>query len=453
MNKLSFTCPKCGRKFIDIEGIEPDQKVECDQCHFQFNVQFENGNAITDMQAKSVIDPKTGEEHVDINCPKCGKPLQPDAQFCSFCGEPIQTDPKTSEEHEDVNCPKCGKPLLPDAQFCGFCGEPIQNRSDKQQSESKEDDNLSKKGNQLFAKALGVEKLEGFSLSRFFVQTFRHHSWDEIEEIVAVGTKSTTPDLSTVSTEWPTPWFFFRIIVFIVFAYLIVLWRSNDFREFAFMIQLILGIIGMPLAALSFFFEINILKNVSVMQVGKLVCVGGFISILATLIVSRVIKYESAIMAGLVEELIKGGVMLLFIWNPRYRYKLNGMLVGASIGVGFAIIETAGYVVRSNNFEFVMFIRAFFAPVCHVLYSSLVGYALWEARANGTFTEIIKGKTLRLIALAIALHMFWNSGFLINELIFKCIIVATIGYSSVIYLLQDCMKEIRIKKEQNLLNK
>ena len=221
------------------------------------------------------------------------------------------------------------------------------------------------------------------------------------------------------------------------------------------------------------------------MQVGKLVCVGGFISCLATLLVSRVIKFESPIWAGPIEELIKGGVMLLFIRNPRYHYKLNGLLVGASIGVGFAIIETsrqialahlarigvpfaifeitAGYDVHlhSINFEFIMFIRALAAPLCHVLYSSLVGYALWEARANGIFTfeALVKGKTLRLIALAIVLHMFWNSNFLLNDLsliitnfllnklIIKCIIVAIIGYRSVIYLLQDCIKEIRLKKQ------
>ncbi|MCR4575639.1 MAG: PrsW family intramembrane metalloprotease [Lentisphaeria bacterium] len=417
MSKLSFTCPNCGQKFIDIEGIEPHQKIECGQCHFQFDVPSESenisDNASINMQAFNAVEQETAN-----------RPL-------------------------GANCPKCGNAILPNAQFCGYCGEPLQNKQENQPPVTAIDEDLSNKGNRLFANALGVEKLEGFSFSKFFVQTFKHHSWDEMEEIVAVGTKSTTPELSSVSTEWPTPWFFFRVILFVIVAYLIVLWRRNDLEEYALMIQLLLGIIGMPLAALSFFFEINILKNVSVMQVGKLVCVGGFISCLATLLVSRVIKFESPIWAGPIEELIKGGVMLLFIRNPRYHYKLNGLLVGASIGVGFAIIETAGYVVRSNNFEFIMFIRAFAAPLCHVLYSSLVGYALWEARANGIFTfeALVKGKTLRLIALAIVLHMFWNSNFLLNELIIKCIIVAIIGYSSVIYLLQDCIKEIRLKKQ------
>ena len=44
MSKLSFTCPNCGQKFIDIEGIEPHQKIECGQCHFQFDVPSESEN-------------------------------------------------------------------------------------------------------------------------------------------------------------------------------------------------------------------------------------------------------------------------------------------------------------------------------------------------------------------------------------------------------------------------
>lgn len=369
-----------------------------------------------------------------------------------------------------MNCKNCGAEIQDGNSFCPKCGageeikkQEVPPADDNMQTDSEQQKNSEdfwKKGNQFVANALGVEKLEGFSFSKFFRQLFRHHSWDEMEEMAAVGTKKTTPPLSDISTDWPAPWFFFRFFVFIIAAFLIVVWRIDDLGkqgEYAPMILLLLGIVGIPLTALFFFFEINILKNISIMQVGKLVCIGGFISVLIALFIFPVFKPSSAIWAGPIEETAKGVVMLLFIRNLRYKYKLNGLLIGASIGVGFAIIETAGYIVRDflNNDVpaapvVTMFVRAFFAPVGHVLYSALVGYALWRARKNGRFalSKLADRRTVTPIALAIALHMFWNSSLLEKEGIIKGLIVAFCGYGAVIYLLQDCMKEIRNLRQE-----
>jgi RsiW-degrading membrane proteinase PrsW (M82 family) len=426
MSNLSLICPSCGQRYANIEGVEPNQQVECEQCHCLFFVPEPAGDgATTNSEAPGTNTPKMDATNSDgvAFCPHCGQKTVSGAMFCGYCGGKLNA----------------GQANIPPSSKAGSAG------------------NAAQRSNQFFANALGVDKLEGFSLSNFFSKTFSHHSWEEIEEMFAVGTKKTTPDLSTISTEWPTPWLFFRALLFVVGAFFLVAWRENDLREYSLMIYLLLGIMGIPLASLAFFFEINIPKNISVMQVGKLVLVGGFVSILATMLVSKVLKQYSPIWTGLIEEPAKALAMLLFIRNLRYRYKVNGLLVGASVGVGFAIIETAGYVVRelfgtgwSSGMD-VMFIRACCAPLGHVLYSSLMGAALWAARENGVFNiaALGRGKSLRPIVLAIALHMFWNAPILNNEFLVKCGIVTIVGYGTVIYLLQACLKEIRRLKQQN----
>ena len=139
--------------------------------------------------------------------------------YCSKCGAEIQ----------DGNnfCPKCGAGEEIKKEEVPPVGDNIQSEPERQEN----GEDFLKKGNQFVANALGVEKLEGFSFEKFFRQLFRHHSWDEMEEMAAVGTKKTTPSLSDISTDWPAPWFFFRIIVFVIGVYLIADWSIDELGQ------------------------------------------------------------------------------------------------------------------------------------------------------------------------------------------------------------------------------
>jgi hypothetical protein len=48
-----------------------------------------------------------------IACPACGPRPEPDAEFCSNCGNRLPTG---------TVCPGCGAALAPDAKFCESCG-------------------------------------------------------------------------------------------------------------------------------------------------------------------------------------------------------------------------------------------------------------------------------------------------------------------------------------------
>ena len=361
-------------------------------------------------------------------CPKCNNTLQAEDTWAG----------------RQTQCPYCkNNIIIPN--FASISGEG--------------NEVFSKKATDFFSKTLGTEAPVDFSLSNFMNQIGRHHTWEEIEEFFAVGTKNTTPSLSQVSSAWPAPWLFIRVLAFFVISFLIVTWRENDLGTAAPMLLLFLGIVGIPFASLTFFMELNSLKNISIAQIGKVVLAGGFLSMMLTLIAIKFFpsyRTAPAYWAGPFEEITKGCIILLFVFNLRYRYKANGLLIGAAVGVGFAIIETGSYVLVSSGEDAgmeTMILRAICAPLGHVLYSSLVGYGIWISRkATGEFdfSSLTKGQTIRPILLAIALHMFWNSPLLVSEFIVKMAIVAVVGYGAVIILLNSCIKEIRMLQQSTM---
>ncbi|MFK9090737.1 PrsW family glutamic-type intramembrane protease [Bacillus salipaludis] len=52
------------------------------------------------------------------------------------------------------------------------------------------------------------------------------------------------------------------------------------------------------------------------------------------------------IMIGIAEELAKAVTVIYFVRRLKYKYILNGLLLGAAVGAGFAAFETAGYALR-----------------------------------------------------------------------------------------------------------
>ncbi len=54
------------------------------------------------------------------------------------------------------------------------------------------------------------------------------------------------------------------------------------------------------------------------------------------------ISIESALIVGIVEELAKCVVIILFINSYKANYIFNGVLIGACIGAGFSVFESSG---------------------------------------------------------------------------------------------------------------
>ena len=209
---------------------------------------------------------------------------------------------------------------------------------------------------------------------------------------------------------------------------------------------LVFGVVGIPLATLIFFWELNIPKNVSMLLLVRIMLISGFLSIAVTITMNKLMGVDrswSAVWAGPIEETAKALTMLFFLRNKRYRYKLNGLLIGAAVGTGFAFIETGGYAVIYGDKN--MITRALLSPFMHIPWSAIVGAALWRTMQNKTwkFENLLNRKFLPLFFCSVILHMFWNSQLLNSELIIKAAIVGVFEYTIITYLIQEGINEIR----------
>lgn len=272
--------------------------------------------------------------------------------------------------------------------------------------------------------AAGVEKIEGFSAREMFSEVFRKRSEEEIEDYFTVGTSRTTPALVQVSADWPRPWAFARTFLMASAAYALLYYGWQQFQNPYFLPGIIaIGSIAIPLAVLIFFFEMNVVRNISTPLLLKLMVFGGIFSLLVSLFFFRAagaLTWLGAMRAGIVEETGKLVVVLFFARKARFPWLLNGLLIGAAVGTGFSVFETAGYVLvhgllggggTEGMFAMITYRGPLSVLADHSLWTGLVAAGLWRVRGQGAFRlEMLwDWRFLRVLVFAMALHMINNS--------------------------------------------
>ncbi|MBQ9430738.1 MAG: PrsW family intramembrane metalloprotease [Kiritimatiellae bacterium] len=305
----------------------------------------------------------------------------------------------------------------------------------------------------------GVEKLERFNLGEFVSDIFRSHSTDEVENYFTVGTPATIPDISLVDTGWPRPWLFTRSLIGAGLIYFLFSCAIGWFKNPNLLPGLIaMGTIAIPCSTLIFFIEVNARRNVSLYQVLRFVLFGGILSLIFSLVlfalpVTGAFSWLGASIAGIVEETGKLAAVIVMGGSIKYRYKLNGLLLGAAVGTGFAVFESMGYALRillSGGLDAMtsnILLRGVLSPFGHIVWTAITAAALWRVKGAAKFSfQMLKDiKFLRLFFVPVVLHMIWNSGF---ELPFCAVqfAVGAVAWLIVFALIQEGLKELREEK-------
>jgi protease PrsW len=124
---------------------------------------------------------------------------------------------------------------------------------------------------------------------------------------------------------------------------------------------------------------------------------------------------------GLIEEVSKGAVLVAVAWRVRERTVHGGMVLGATVGAGFAAFESAGYAFYAYvqhtddhpelNILQTEVSRAMLAPFGHLTWTALLGGALFAAAAppNGGF-RLTKRVVWTLLGVT-ALHGAWDASY------------------------------------------
>jgi len=282
---------------------------------------------------------------------------------------------------------------------------------------------------------------------------------EEMEETFAVGTPSTTPPLSAVEDGWPTPRVFWRVLLGAIGTYVLLRIGITEFKNPNFFPGLVvIGSFVVPLAVVILFFELNTPRNVSVYQVGKLLLLGGALSLILTSVLLKILPGSGAgsllpaMLTGVLEETGKALALLIVVGNLRYRWQLNGLLFGAAVGAGFAGFESAGYAfnLASSVDEALSMInlRGILAPGGHVIWTAMIGSAIWKVKGDKPFQfgMLFSPVVIRRWVIAVVLHGLWDTA--IRPHWIKWVVLSIAGWYIVLGIVTQALDEVAAAKKK-----
>lgn len=319
-------------------------------------------------------------------------------------------------------CRQCGKEIEYGAPFCPYCGA---GQSDEEIGKKK--GFASRVVGGMTSKAesiLGGGRRVNLDFGHFFSEVRQRHTKEEAEEIFIYGTPTTTPTIREAGLHWRRPWLYSRILMVLLLslAGLLAVWELfNNVNVLPGII--LLGAFAMPFSTLVFFYEMNVPRNISFLEMLEDFFMGGVASIvvampLLTIFPSGTGELVPAFLTGLLEETAKLIIVAFVIHRSNEgRYILNGLLFGAAVGAGFAAFESSGYAFVSlleEGSDFAMLInivlRGLLAIGGHVAWTAIAGAALSIALKRGPFSWKVLGSLefWGIFAIPVICHALWD---------------------------------------------
>lgn len=151
----------------------------------------------------------------------------------------------------------------------------------------------------------------------------------------------------------------------------------------------------------------------------------GTLGVVATALLETYLLPAAAgtfILVGVIEESAKGALLVLVARRLPRDDPRDGMVLGAVVGAGFAAFESSGYAVQTlldhagQKSDLIDVLeteatRALLAPFGHILWTALLGGALFAAtrtRADGRRVWTITPELVATFVGVVALHALWD---------------------------------------------
>ncbi len=354
-------------------------------------------------------------------------------------------------------CANCGNKLEDNDKYCNHCGSCI-------------DDNFSSNKNEKKSFVENINEYVGnttpadLNWRDLFSNVFTKHTIDEAEDIFTYGTKRTTPMLAEVSGTWPKPWLYSRVFAVLVATFILLKICVDTFGNINALPGLMaVGAFAMPLTTMILFLEVNAFRNISIFYVAMTFLIGGCASLVATLSLFSIVSpdeldFVGACIVGVVEELGKVVAIYLIIKKlQNCNFILNGLLIGAAVGAGFAAFESAGYAFTSllqfGDTEYMMnniYLRAFLSPGGHVTWAAISGAAIMIVKGNKelSFDVFSDQRFWKLFIIPIVLHSIWDMPINIgNEICLVQLALTAIVWIFVMLLINRGLAEVERYKQ------
>jgi RsiW-degrading membrane proteinase PrsW (M82 family) len=129
------------------------------------------------------------------------------------------------------------------------------------------------------------------------------------------------------------------------------------------------------------------------------------------------------------------------------------------VGAGFAGFESAGYAfmaameTQSVGYATLsIVIRGLLAPGGHVIWTAIVGSALWKVKKDQPFAirMLFHRTVLRRFAIAVLLHGLWDTDIYVLPSLLQESLLLILGWYIVFAIMKESMAQITAAKQQVL---
>lgn len=226
----------------------------------------------------------------------------------------------------------------------------------------------------------GIKNFKWSSLLSGFAEA---KSKEERDTTIMSGLPGHVPYEKDMIREWEPPYLFFRLGILGLFLFLLIILAQYMFSWGNFLMVGIVPFI-VPLVMLVFFWELNIPRNISMLDSIATMLFSG---IACFYIVYFVISLTGTVYSEYVEPLVFGVTKLLLICvclrKKSRGYGLNGVLIGAAVGAGYSaiitgeqIFELAKYFAGKDGFISAVILLCVFQIGADVVWTATFGGAL-----------------------------------------------------------------------------
>lgn len=232
---------------------------------------------------------------------------------------------------------------------------------------------------------------------------------EEKERAIMSGMVGNVPYESEMVSEWKTPFLFYKFFLysFVMMILIFVCSYMYDFGD-ALLVSIVPYII--PVTMLIFIWELNIPRNIPITDMIFIMFFSGIVCFLVIFFINDItgIDYadSSVFTAPLLSVVSKLLLVCIFLRKKSRGYGLNGILIGAAVGAGCSIMETAddlfylaGYAGQITGVMGLIIVRILMVIGGPILWTASYAGALALAKGRETLKGKHLGDSLFLICL------------------------------------------------------
>jgi RsiW-degrading membrane proteinase PrsW (M82 family) len=200
------------------------------------------------------------------------------------------------------------------------------------------------------------------------------------------------------------------------FASLVILVITGNTNLFPTVV--LIGNFLVPVAYVAFFYERRHFSQLSMPTTAFTFFYGGVLGVLASSILEpifiRSMDPGSLLLIGLIEESAKILGVLVLTTRLQHNSEMDGLVLGAAAGMGFAALESMGYTFTAfltsggslTATVFVTMLRGILSPVGHGTWTAILASVLFRESAQNRFR--LNGKVIIAFLSVALLHALWD---------------------------------------------